>query len=205
MRQTAHDAGYGTWFQPSVNVQRAGVELDTVPNPVIERGDVLHCDFGLTALRLNTDTQHMGYVLKEGEDDAPEGLLRALRKGMELQDIVMKEIGEGGTGNEVLRRSRRRMQIAGIEGTVYSHPIGQHGHGAGPLIGLWDRQEGVPGRGDVEVLPDTWFSIELQATTPVEEWGGQPVRIAMEEDAIVGSAGFVQWVLPRQEKFHLVN
>src|SRR2546429_3757796 len=43
------------------------------------RGDVLHCDFGITALGLNTDTQHMGYVLRPGERDVPEGLKLALR------------------------------------------------------------------------------------------------------------------------------
>ena len=42
-----------------------------------------------------------------------------------------------------------------------------NGHGAGPLIGLWDYQDGVPGRGDAKVIPNMWFSIELQATTPV--------------------------------------
>ena len=80
------------------------------------------------------------------------------------------------------------MKERGIDGTVYSHPIGLHGHGAGPLIGLWDHQEGVPGRGDAQVIPSTWFSIELQATTPVPEWGAQPVRMAQEEDAVVGDA-----------------
>ena len=78
------------------------------------------------------------------------------------------------------------MTAAGIDGTVYSHPIGMNGHGAGPLIGLWDYQDGVPGRGDAKVIPNMWFSIELQATTPVPEWNNQPVRSAQEEDAVVG-------------------
>jgi len=204
MRQTAHDAGFSTWFHPSVDVQRQGGPPKDA-DPVILRGDVLHCDYGLTTMRLNTDTQHMGYVLREGETAVPQGLMAALQHGMELQDIVMDEMSSGGTGNEILRRSLERMQQQGIRGTVYTHPIGQHGHGAGPLIGLWDRQEGVPGRGDVEVLPDSWFSIELQATTPVAAWNGQEVRIAMEEDAIVGSDGMTRWVLSRQEGFHIVE
>jgi hypothetical protein len=97
------------------------------------------------------------------------------------------------------------MKAAGIEGTIYCHPIGDHGHGAGPLIGLWDRQEGVPGRGDVLVLPDSWFAIELQATTPVPEWGGQPLRSAQEEDAFLDANGAVHWALRRQEAYHLVR
>jgi hypothetical protein len=97
------------------------------------------------------------------------------------------------------------MKAAGIDGTVYTHPIGDHGHGAGPLIGLWDRQEAIPGRGDVLVLPSMWFSIELQATTPVPEWGGQPLRSAQEEDVAIGADGNASWVLTRQEKYHLVR
>ena len=97
------------------------------------------------------------------------------------------------------------MRAAGINGTIYTHPIGDRGHGAGPLIGLWDHQEGVPGRGDVPLLAGTWFSIELQATTPVPEWGNQPVRSAQEEDAELGTDGQMRWILRRQTTFHLVR
>jgi len=181
MRQRVNDLGLGTWFQPSVEVQRQGVtEAQLGENPVIQRGDVLHCDFGITALRLNTDTQHMGYVLREGETAPPPGLQRALENSNRLQDIVLAELRPGRTGNEVLKASLERMRRDGITGTVYTHPIGMHGHGAGPLIGLWDYQDGVPGRGDARVIPNMWFSIELQATSPVPEWGGQAVRSAQE-------------------------
>lgn len=205
MRQRLNDLGLGTWFQPSVEVQRQGVAMGDSANPVILHGDVLHCDVGVTALGLNTDTQHMGYVLRTGETDAPEGLKQALAVGNQLQDIVMEELEAGRTGNDVLQRALSRMHAAGINGTVYSHPVGDRGHGAGPLVGLWDRQEGVPGRGDVPVRPNTWWAIELQATTSVPEWGGQEVRIALEEDARLDEDGKRHWVLGRQEHFHLVR
>jgi Xaa-Pro aminopeptidase len=206
MRQRVNDLGLGSWFQPSVSVQRRGVPDDSLgANPVIQRGDVLHCDFGIVAMRLTTDTQHMGYVLREGEREAPPGLKAALASSNALQDIVMSELRAGRTGNEILQASLRRMRDAGIDGTVYTHPIGTHGHGAGPLIGLWDYQDGVPGRGDHKVIPHMWFSIELQATTPVPEWGGQRVRSAQEEDAVVGSEGVPRWAKGRQVEFHLVK
>jgi Xaa-Pro aminopeptidase len=206
MRQKLNDLGLDTWFQPSVTVQRRGATPEQLgENPIIQRGDVLHCDFGITALRLNTDTQHMGYVLRDGETDAPAGLKRALAASNRLQDIVVAELRPGRTGNEVLRASRERMRAETIDGTVYSHPVGMHGHGAGPLIGRWDRQEDIPGRGDARVLPSTWFSIELQATTPVAEWGGQPVRSAQEEDVIIAADGRVRWAYRRQTEFHLVR
>ena len=205
-RQRVNDLGLGTWFQPSVDVQRKGkAAADLGDDPVIERGDVLHSDLGVTAARLNTDTQHLAYVLLEGEADAPSGLARALTNSNALQDIVMQELRPGRTGNEILASARAHMKQKGIDGTIYSHPIGLHGHGAGPLIGLWDYQDGVPGRGDAKLIPSMWWSIELQATTPVAEWGGQPVRMAQEEDAIIDADGSVQWALRRQEKLFLVR
>ena len=206
MRQQVNDLGLGTWFQPSVEVQRRGMTAEQLgEDPVIQRGDVLHCDFGVTALHLNTDTQHMGYVLRPGETDAPAGLRAALLASNRLQDMVREELRPGRTGNEILRAAQARMRAAGIDGTIYSHPIGLHGHGAGPLIGLWDYQDGVPGRGDAPVIPRMWYSIELQATSPVAEWGGQAVRSAQEEDVIVGADGTVRWAFDRQTRFHLVR
>ncbi|HSJ05613.1 MAG TPA: M24 family metallopeptidase [Longimicrobiales bacterium] len=205
LRQRVADLGLATWFQPSVSAQRHGVELGDSASPVIQRGDVLHTDFGITAYGLNTDTQHMGYVLREGETEPPAGLRAALARSNRLQDLLLEEMVPGRTGNDVLARTLARMRDEGIDGTVYTHPIGDHGHGAGPIIGLWDRQEGVPGRGDVVLRPSTWFSIELQATTPVAEWGGQRVRVAQEEDAIIDAEGTRRWVLRRQESYHLVR
>jgi hypothetical protein len=205
MRQRVTDLGLGTWFQPSVDVQRRGVEMGDSVAPVILQGDVLHCDFGITALGLNTDTQHMGYVLRDGESSPPEGLLRALHRANRLQDLLLEEMVPGRTGNEVLSATRRRMREENIDGSVYTHPIGDHGHGAGPLIGLWDRQDGVSGRGEVQLRPNTWFSIELQAATPVPEWNNQPVRMALEEEARLDERGDRMWVLRRQELLHLIR
>jgi Xaa-Pro aminopeptidase len=205
-RQRVSDLGLDTWFQPSVQVQRKGTTATQLgEDPVIQHGDLLHCDVGITVARLNTDTQHNAYVLRPGETDAPEGLRRALANSNALQDIVMDEIRPGRTGNEILASSRARMRAKNIDGTVYSHPIGLHGHGAGPLIGLWDYQDGVAGRGDAKVIPSMWYSIELQATTPVPEWSGQAVRMAQEEDAVIGADGKIRWALKRQDALFLVR
>jgi len=205
-RQRVNDQGLGTWFQPSIEVQRKGVTSETLgADPIIQRGDVLHCDVGITAARLNTDTQHMAYVLLPGETDAPAGLKKALANANGMQDLAMEEIKPGRTGNQILRSMLERARARGLDGTMYSHPIGLHGHGAGPLIGLWDYQDGVPGRGDAVVIPNMWYSIELQATTPVPEWGGQPVRMAQEEDMVMGTDGKPRWALRRQDRLFLIK
>ncbi len=209
MRQQVNDLGLGTWFQTTVRVQRKGSgipsNLSEDTPVVIERGDVLHCDFGLTAMGLATDTQHMAYVLREGEKDAPEGIKQALRHTNRMQDILLERMRPGRSGNEVLADAIAAMKAAQINGTFYTHPIGDHGHGAGPLIGLWDRQEGVPGRGDVLLLPNTWFSIELGARTKVPEWDGQELFVGQEEDAVIDADGKIAWVLRRQTNYHLVK
>lgn len=211
LRQTVNDMGLGEWFPPTVSVQRPerqATEFASTARPaaeVIQRGDHLHVDFGIVAMGLATDTQHVGYVLKEGEKDVPAGLQKALVNSNRMQDIAFEEMRPGRSGNEVLASMLAQMKKEGVEGTMYTHPVNDYGHGAGPLIGLWDRQEGVPGRGDVLLLPNTWFSIELQATTAIPEWGGQRVRSAQEEDAILGPDGKMRWVLSRQTKYHLVK
>jgi len=205
-RQQVNDLGLGTWFQPSVDVQRRGVSAEQLgEDPVILKGDVLHCDVGITALRLNTDTQHMAYVLRDGETDAPPGLKAALKNANRLQDILLEETRPGRTGNEILASTLATMRSEGLNGTMYSHPIGMHGHGAGPIIGLWDYQDGVPGRGDAKVIPGMWYSSELQVTTPVPEWNNQPVRVPQEEDFIIGADGKPRWAIRRQSEYHVVK
>ena len=204
-RQQVNDLGLGTWFQPSVSIQRRGATAEQLgEDPVIQRGDVLHCDVGITAMRLNTDTQHDAYVLREGETEPPAGLQKALANSNRLQDILMEEVRPGRTGNEVLASTLAKLKAEGITGTMYSHPVGMHGHGAGPTIGLWDMQTGVPGRGDAKIIANMWYSSELQTTTPVPEWGGQPVRMAQEEDFFVGPSSN-RWAYQRQARLHLVR
>jgi Xaa-Pro aminopeptidase len=209
LREETRRRGFGTWFQPNIRVQRAtGLppNLLAEEQPVkIERGDVLWSDYGITCMRLNTDTQHVGYVLKKGEKAAPAGIQQALSNSQRMQDIVMARMRPGVSGNLVLKEARQAVRDSGINGTVYSHPIGDHGHGAGPLIGLWDRQEGVPGRGDSLLLPGTWYSIELASRTKVAEWGERELWIGMEEDAFLMEDGKMRWVLDRQQNFYYID
>jgi Xaa-Pro aminopeptidase len=207
MRQRVADYGFGQWFQPSVTIwRRTGVVSDTVPpeRRVIQRGDMLHCDFGLVYLNLFTDTQHLAYVLLPGESEAPAGLRAGLKAANRLQDIAMTEARSGVTGNAALAAARKRAITEGITPSIYTHPIGYHGHGAGTTLGMTDYQQGVPGSGDYPFHANTWYSIELNATHRVPEWGGIPVRFALEEDAMLTEDGW-EWVMGRQSGFYLIR
>lgn len=211
MRQTMHDAGLQTWFQPSISIQAQGQGFDRPAQvgkqperrTLIQPGDLLHCDMGFYYLGLATDQQQNAYVLKPGETDAPAGLKAALAAGNRLQDIHMAAMAVGKTGNDVLREALAQANAEGLLPSIYSHPLGYHGHAAGPTIGLWDQQGGVPGRGDYVLYDDTVYSIELNVRHPVPEWAGQEVRMALEEDAVLGG-GSVSWLDGRQTVLHLI-
>ncbi len=188
LRQTVHDAGHGAWFHPTVSVQRGGgAARDSFAakpgETIIEAGDLVHIDFGITYHGYCTDQQQHAYVLRPGEQSAPEGLMGGMRTANRLQDLLMSEYRIGRSGNEILTATHQAAEREGIDALIYTHPIGVHGHAAGPTIGLWDRQHGVPGQGDYPVWPDTAYSIELQARVPVPEWNGQVVQFMLEEDA----------------------
>jgi hypothetical protein len=202
LRQRVQELGMTVWFQP--HVERAAADSDWSKG-VIQRGDALWVDFGVVAMGLHTDTQHLGYVLRPGESEPPAGLRACLATSNRLQEILMAEMRPGRTGNQALKAARAVMSRASIDGTLYTHPIGDHGHGAGPLVGLWDRQEGVPVRGDLQIRPGTWFSIELQATSAIPEWDGRRLACRQEEEAWLDEAGERRWVFRRQEQFHLVR
>jgi Xaa-Pro aminopeptidase len=203
MRQRVVEMGLGKWFHPSVTIHRQG---GLKPGDLVIRpGDMLHTDFGLVYLGLSTDTQHNAYVLKPGETDAPAGLKAGLKAANTLQDLVMKHGRVGATGNETLAAARAEAIKEGIVPSIYCHPVGYHGHGAGAPIGMTDYQDGVPVRGDYILQPYTWHSIELNATHKVPEWGGQAVRFALEEDAAILPDGKWDWINGRQTEFYLIK
>jgi Xaa-Pro aminopeptidase len=212
IRQRFHDLGVEPWFQPTVGLQRAGVPLiderGTVLPAVaydapIEPGDLVHCDVGLSSLGLKTDTQRNGYVLRPGETAAPPGLCAALAIGNRMQDLTTAELTAGRTGNEVLAAARAAAAAEGIDGDVYSHPVGYHGHGAGPTIGMWDEQTAVPGAGDYPVHLDTVYALELAVRVTVPEWGGQLVRMALEQGIALTADG-VEYLDGRQTELILI-
>lgn len=211
MRDKVKELKLETWFHPTIDIQRADPErfdhlrtFSKRPEPgVIMPGDLIHCDFGITYLRLNTDQQQHAYVLKPGETEVPTYLQKAFQNGNRLQDIFTNNFKEGRTGNEVLKMSREQAIAEGIKPSIYTHPIGYHGHAAGTTLGMWDSQGGVPVTGDYPLHLNTAYSIELNAATFIEEWGKE-VRIMLEEEAFFNKEG-VRYISGRQEDIYIVN
>jgi Xaa-Pro aminopeptidase len=204
MRQQMAEYGLDGWFHPSIGIQRKGVEGRFSGDEVIQRGDMLWCDFGITYLGFSTDTQHNAYVLRHGEVEPPAGLQAGLRAAMRLQDITREESKAGRTGNAALAASLAKARKEGLDATVYWHSIGYHGHAAGVPLGMSDYQDGVPVRGEAVFRPNTWHSVELNVDAKVPEWDNQTVKFSMEEEAVLTEQGW-EWVLGRQESFHLIR
>jgi len=204
-RQAFADLDLGTWFQPSVDIIREGGLDSSDPDAnIIRQGDVLHCDIGIVYFGLCTDTQQMAYVLKAGEKDAPDGLKAALANANRVQDIFMAEFVADRSGNDILANSLAGCRQVGLRASIYTHPVGFHGHAAGVTIGMWDKQEGVPGNGDYPLYEDTVYAIELNCSTGVPEWGGQSVTIGLEQQGIFTATG-CRFADRRQTVYHLIR
>ena len=194
--------GLEPWFHPSVAIQRAGAKGMLEGDEVIQPGDLLWTDFGINYLRLNTDTQHLAYVLKPGERDAPAGLKQGLANSNRVQDILMRQFAVGRSGNAALALARAEAVAAGLDPSIYTHPIGLHGHGAGPSIGFWDNQNADP-RGSGVINANTAWSIELTTYAAVPEWGGQRVDFRSEENAFFDGKT-VRFIDGRQTEITLI-
>ena len=210
-RQKVTEMGLDTWFHPTVDIQRADEQLGSHitsftagdKQKIIMPGDLLHCDFGITYLRLNTDCQEHAYVLKDGETQAPQFLKDAFAKGNKVQDIFTANFETGKTGNDILSKSLEQAKSEGLQPAIYTHPLGLYGHSAGTTFGMWDSQDGVPGSGDYPLHENTAYAIELNATVNIPEWN-KDIRIMLEEDGFWGPKGF-KYINGRQEDLILVG
>lgn len=211
MRQKVTDLGLNTWFHPTIDAQRNDEELKShissfskgEGSKVIFPGDLLHCDFGITYIGLNTDCQQHAYVPKEGETKVPEYLVEAFKKGNRVQDIFTGKFAAGDTGNAILLASLKEAKEEGLRPSIYTHPLGTYGHSAGTTFGMWDAQEGVPVNGDYPLHLNTVYAIELNTTVFIEEWN-RDIRIMLEEAGYFGPNGF-RYVNKRQEQIKLLK
>lgn len=208
-RDRFRQLGLDTWFHPSVDIQRndstpANTSFAARQNEqVIRPGDLLHVDIGITLLRLNTDVQQHAYVLRPGETEEPATIREALGRANKVQDILVSRFIAGQTGNQILSSALKLCREQGLQATIYTHPLGFHGHAAGPTIGLWDNQQGVKGSGDYPLHEKTVFSIELNCSTYIPEWK-KPVRIMLEEDGYFDGKTF-RFIQGRQQKMIIIG
>ena len=211
LRDKVTELGLETWFHPTIDVQRNKEALKShiesfsksKDEKIIQKGDLLHCDFGITYIGLNTDCQQHAYVLKDDENDVPEFLKEAFKKGNRVQDILTMNMKSGLTGNQILANSLNQGKKEGLRPSIYTHPLGKYGHSAGTTIGMWDSQNGVPFNGNYPLQKNTAYAIELNTTVFIKEWD-KDIRIMLEEAGFFGDDVF-EYVNERQTKIKAVK
>lgn len=197
--------GFEFNFPASIDLQRTGdVRLDDADNPVIERGDVLHIDFGVRLSGIVTDQQRMAYVLREGETAPPAGLVKAFANSARAAEIIASELKPGRIGHEMKTAAEKRTAAEGLDVNVYSHVQGYWVHDAGVWINPdWPDRYGAHPR--FRLLGGEWLSLEFSATTAVPEWNGQRVRMLREEDVLVHPDGRIEYLSGPQTELWLIR
>jgi Xaa-Pro aminopeptidase len=206
-------AGVRTWFQPDLRVQRRGRPNETSRGFLavadeatsILAGDLVHLDLGASYMGFDSDWQRMAYVLRPGETDVPAGLRAALANTNALQDALMLRAARPGrTAGEVYEAAMAEVAGRGFEAQIYSHPVGNHGHGMGASIDFRSRKRGDAEAEAQRLRPGSYIAVELNTRTPVPEWGGQEVYVMQEDCAHLTPEGY-RFFRPRQEAFYLVR
>jgi len=208
MREKVKKLGLKTWFHPTIDVQRnENSDLYAFDGEskfdIILPGDLIHCDFGITYLTLNTDCQELAYVLKPDETEAPDYLVKALDEGNRVQDIFTDLFEHKKTGNQILREALEQGRNEGYRPQIYTHPLGTFGHSAGTTLGMWDSQGGVPFTGDFPMNYNTVYAIELNTKVFIKEWN-KDIRVMLEEAGVFEETGF-RYVNGRQTELILVG
>lgn len=177
--------GLDSWFFPSIDIIRSPQNTEKYGiDDVIRRGDLLHCDVGIEYMGMTTDMQHLAYVCKIDEDNAPWGLQDVYNKGLRFQEIVLEEMIEGRTGNEILKKVLERGNSEGLNPVMYSHPVNYFGHGSGMTIGRTENQDFLPGSGEHPLYNNTSYALEFNVSGSVPEWNNTKVRMGFEENMI---------------------
>ncbi len=195
-------------FNASLDLQRLVegkvVSLDDSDDPIIERGDVLHVDFGVRLAGIVTDQQKMAYVLRAGETAPPAGLIKAFADSQRAAEIHAAELVPGRTGIDIKTRSEAAAKAEGIDLLVYSHVQGYWVHDAGTwTVFDWPERYGAHPR--TPLHPGVWFSLEFRTRTAVPEWNNQLVAMQREEDMIVPATGPARYTAGPQQELWIIR
>ncbi len=193
------------WFFPSLEIIRSPENREKYGlDKVIQPGDLLHCDVGISYMGLSTDMQHLAYVCKSNEKDAPQGLKDLYAKGIRFQEIVLEEMIGGRTGNEILKRVLERGEAEKLNPVMYSHPVNYYGHGSGMTIGITENQEFLAVSGEHPLYSNTTYAMEFSVAGEVPEWENKLVRMGFEDNILFdGEEAYLVDGYP--EQLYLIN
>jgi Xaa-Pro aminopeptidase len=184
---------------PAVN---AGPDKDVGHSPpgelTTQRGQLLHCDFGVEKAGYCSDLQRVWYVLDDGESAPPADVRTAWEAVWAAVDAGAAALRPGAVGHEVDAAARASLVAAGFPEPKYAlgHQLGRSAHDGGTILGpRWDRYGEAP-FGTIE--EGNVFTLEYGAPVPGRGYVG------LEEDVLVTSNG-LEWLSTPQRELWLVT
>lgn len=198
MHKLAREYGVGfAWPAencPAVNSGPSSIVGHSGPTNIkVERGHLIHFDFGVKYEDYCSDIQRAVYVLREGETEAPPEVQRGfitVRTAIEKSREAMKT---GVTGNLIDTIAREIVADAGYPEYQHAlgHQLGRVAHDGGALLGpLWEKYGDSPNQ-KLEV--GQVFTIEPDVAVPT--YG----HIGLEEDVVMTEKGAVYIGEPQRE------
>ncbi len=159
----------------------------------VERGHLIHFDFGVRYEEYCSDIQRVAYVLREGEEEAPIDVQRGfltIRTAIERSRAAMKA---GVTGNSIDVIAREIVTDSGYPEYPYAlgHQLGRVAHDGGALLGpLWEKYGDSPNQ---KLELGQIFTIEPGLAVPNYGYMG------LEEDVIITEQGAEYFTEPQKE------
>jgi Xaa-Pro aminopeptidase len=174
----------------------AGAHAGPTDRPA-EPGHVLNIDFGVRKHGYCSDLQRTWYFLREGEDGAPDEVLRGFQTVLDAVTRAAEYLKPGVPGWEVDDRARSHITAAGYEEYPHAlgHQVGRVAHdGGGLLCPRWERYGQLP---YLEVEEGQVYTLEPRL--PIPDHG-----VATIEEIVVVTADGCRWLSPRQTGIWLV-
>ena len=198
---------------------------------IIQRGDLMQYDYGISHMNFGTDFKRVAYVLNEGETSVPSGIQFGWDRALEARDVIKPNINVGQTAAETIEKVGKALEDAGFEWFPLTvDPM----LGGGPSIEPNENQE-YPGKTEVMIdchcvgntgnsevasgpsiagfrkdrahlviKENNLFAFEFMAYTPNPDWNGWKVRFNIEDNAVVTKKG-VEWLYPPNKKILLIE
>jgi Xaa-Pro aminopeptidase len=159
----------------------------------VERGHLLHFDFGVKYEEYCSDIQRVAYILRQGETEAPLEVQRGfitIRTAIEKSREAMKP---GVTGNSIDVISREIVTDSGYPEFPHAlgHQLGRVAHDGGALLGpLWEKYGDLPNQ---KLEAGQVFTIEPSLAVP--GYG----MMGIEEDVVMTENGADYFTEPQKE------
>lgn len=169
---------------PIVNAGPNSPVGHSIPTDIrLERGQMLHLDFGIKQEGYCSDLQRVLYFLAPGETQAPGEVRRAFQSVAGAIQIAMAAMNPGRQGKEIDEITRKAILSAGYPEFMHAtgHQLGRSAHdGAGILGPEWERYGDTP---NFPIEADQIYAVE--PGVPVPGYG----HMGLEEDVLVKETG----------------